>query len=363
MAGAAAVGMLIDRHGGHVLAADAPAAQTLRAAAARIGVKFGSDSDVQFAQAPKEYAALFCQQCDLYAPVLSWSAVTPNRGTDDPAHEEPNVAFAREHALPLTGFHLLWYVRTPKWVDQLESADEIRTAIAEHIAAMGRHYGERVYSWNVVNEALEVKDGQPDNLRRVPVFQKLGIGVFDHAFRAAQAALPNAIRVYNDYGLEMDNRDQEAKRQALLHLLDEFKRNRTPIDAVGLQSHLRLDGSKFNEKSYRQFLRDIASRGLKILITELDVFDLDPGPDLATRDRAVADMYTRFLTAALDEPAVTAVVTWGLCDKYTWLTPDRGKSFRRADGLPSRPLAFDEALHPKPTFQAILKALQTAPAR
>ena len=90
--------------------------------------------------------------------------------------------------------------------------------------------------------------------------------------RSAQAALPKALRVYNDYALEMDNRDQETKRRALLGLIDAFQRNGTPIDAVGLQSHLRLDGTKFNEQVYRQFLRDIASRGIQILITELDVW-------------------------------------------------------------------------------------------
>lgn len=58
-----------------------------------------------------------------------------------------------------------------------------------------------------------------------------------------------------------------------------------------------------------------------------------------------------------------AVVTWGLCDKYTWLTPKRGKHFSRADGQPSRPLPFDEALNPKPAYDAILTAFQNAPPR
>ena len=83
-----------------------------------------------------------------------------------------------------------------------------------------------------------------------------------------------------------------------------------PIDAVGLQSHLRLDGTKFSEKIYRQFLRDIAARGLKIFITELDVLDQKTAPDIATRDQLVADLYERLLTTALDEKAVNTVVTW-----------------------------------------------------
>jgi len=362
-AGVAAVGAVVGWEGVCALGANATATQTLRTAAARVGLKYGSCSDVPFADAPKAYAPLFVEQCELYAPNMSWGTVSPKRDAPDPGREEVNLAFAHEHDLKLTGFHLLWYLRTPKWVDELESADAMRKAIADHVAAMGKHYGDRIYSWNVVNEALASKDGRPDNLRHVAVFEKLGTSVFDGIFRAAQAALPRAIRVYNDYGMDMDNRQHEAKRRALFGLLDEFKRNGTPIDAVGLQSHLRLDGAKFNEKAYRQFLRDIAARGLKILITELDVFDLEPAPDIATRDRDVADMYARFLAVALDEPAVTTVVTWGLSDKYTWLTPRYDPSYKRADGQPSRPLPFDEELNPKPAYDAILKAFQNAPSR
>ena len=279
-AGTVSLGAMVEWSGLPALAAGAAKA-TLRAAAARIGVRYGSDSDVQFDEAPKAYASLFTGQCELYAPNLSWAYVTPNRGTTDPASEEPNVAFAHKHGLKLTGFHLLWHERTPRWVKQLQSAEEMRKVIADHVAAMGLHYGDRVYSWNVVNEALNPREGRPHGLRRVPVFEKLGIGVFDHVFRAAAIALPKALRVYNDSGLEMDNREHEAKRQALLRLIDEFKRNGTPIDAVGLESHLFLDGSKFNAKVYRQFLREIAARGLKILITEMDVCDRDVQGDIA----------------------------------------------------------------------------------
>ena len=49
----------------------ATAAVTLRAAAPRAGLYYGSDSDVQMDEAPKEYAALFSEQCELYAPNLS----------------------------------------------------------------------------------------------------------------------------------------------------------------------------------------------------------------------------------------------------------------------------------------------------
>jgi endo-1,4-beta-xylanase len=57
------------------------------------------------------------------------------------------------------------------------------------------------------------------------------------------------------------------------------------------------------------------------------------------------------------------VVTWGLSDTDTWLTPASLEQFRRSDGLPERPLPFDAQLRPKPAFYAILNAFENAPSR
>jgi endo-1,4-beta-xylanase len=338
-------------------AAEAP--ETLKKAAARIGLRYGSDSDVPFARAPKEYSTLFVEQCELYALMMWGGYLEPGRKNVDPVHEDRNVAMADQHGIKLTGGHLIWHTSTPEWVNKLESADEMRSAISNHIATVGRRYGSRLYSWNVANESLNPREGRPHGLLGMAIYDKLGIGGLDYAFRAAQAAAPGVIRVYNDYEIEMDAPDQEIKRHALLRLLDEFQKKNTPIDAVGVQSHLLKEGGKFNEEIFRRFLRDIASRGLKIFITELDVMDAGLAADVATRDREVADLYERFLSVSLDEPAVAAVVTWGLCDKYTWLSQE----FKRADGQPLRPLPFDAALRPKPAYYAMLKAFQNAPPR
>ncbi|MGH7114322.1 MAG: endo-1,4-beta-xylanase, partial [Stellaceae bacterium] len=82
------------------------------------------------------------------------------------------------------------------------------------------------------------------------------------------------------------------------------------------------------------------------------------------RDQLVADAYRRFLDAALDEPAVKMVVTWGLSDRHSWIVRRETNQVKwRTDGLPSRPLPFDAALHPKPAFAAMAEAFAHAPAR
>lgn len=74
-------------------------------------------------------------------------------------------------------------------------------------------------------------------------------------------------------------------------------------------------------------------------------------------------MYRAFLQTALDERAVKAVVTWGLSDRYTWLNTEKDPQFRRPDGLPARPLPFDDAFRPKQAFAAIVDAFKAAPRR
>ena len=205
------------------------------------------------------------------------------------------------------------------------------------------------------------------------LLRALGPDYFEAAFREARAADPGALLLYNDYDLELDAPDQAARRDALFHLLDRLQKARIPIDGVGLQSHLKLARmAEFHEKTYRAFLHDLAQRGLKICITELDVDDRGAPAAAeerdrrraAERDRAVADVYARFLAVALDEPAVAALVTWGLVDPYSWLNHTKYfTQFVRADGLPQRPLLYDAGFRPKPACDAVLHALEQAPRR
>ena len=339
-----------------------PSLPSLRIVAEAAGLHCGTNSDVRIVAAMPGYAALLARQCDLFAPNLSWATIAGKQGAAEPAREDPNIAFARTAGMKLTGGHLLWYLRMPDWFAGLDQATASRT-VETHIAQVAGRYTGQVYSWNVVNEAIDTRQGDANGMRETVLTRKLGPDYITAAFRNARASDPQALLLYNDGLFEMATNAQAARRDALFRLLDRLQRDGAPIDGVGLQSHLVLDGAVFDPTIYQRFLHDIAGRGLKIVLTELDVQDKSIGPDLATRDAAVAARYTAFLDVALAEPAVKAVVLWGLSDRYTWLTTANQSNLGRPDGLPTRPLPFDADLNPKVAFFAILEALRRAPKR
>lgn len=335
-----------------------PELPSLGAAAADRGLLYGSAIEADLSQAPAQYKDLLIRQCRLAAPALAWSS-SPRPGVYNFGRWGEDARFASAHGLRLTGSHMLWYEWIPTWFAAIPGRKGAEQAVSDHIRALVSKFGSQVYSWNVVNEALNLEDGRPDGLRQGVLLEKLGPDYIEFAFRAARAADPSALLLYNDANFEAATQEHEARRVALLDLLDGLKRKNVPIDGVGLQCHLRLS-DLFDETDYSAFLRQITDRGLKIVVTELDVLELRGPASTAARDRAVADAYDRFLPVVLDNRAAVAVVTWGLSDRYTWLNEN---IHLRPDQPRLRPLPFDADFRPKPAFDAIIRAFRNAPPR
>ena len=99
--------------------------------------------------------------------------------------------------------------------------------------------------------------------------------------------------------------------------------------------------------------------GLKLLLTEMDVNDRALPDDVAVRDRAVAATYGSYLKTTLANPAVIAVLTWGITDKYTWLNGEDS----RTDHQPERALPFDADLRPTMAYVAAVEAVRGSASR
>src|ERR1700679_70837 len=145
-----------------------PEIAALRETAAARGILFGSNSDQHFAQAPPAYEQLFTRQAALDAANLSWQDIAPPSADPDALHEndsvDPNVAIAIDRGLSITGAHLLWYLRTPAWIEQLSAAQAVG-AISAHIRRLAACYHGHVWSWNVINEVVEPPQKGADGLR------------------------------------------------------------------------------------------------------------------------------------------------------------------------------------------------------
>jgi endo-1,4-beta-xylanase len=329
--------------------------------AAAKGLIYGAATQEYMLSSNPQFASSFAQECAMLVPEdeLKWKSLRPSPNSFDFTRSDRLAQFASTHNLLFRGHTLLWHARLPSWFKSTVNRENARQIMLEHITKVAGHYAGRIHSWDVVNEAVFPKHGRSDGLRNTPWLEFLGPNYIDIAFRAAVAADPQALLVYNDYGMEYDTPKDEAKRTAVLKLLERLRSQGTPVQALGIQAHLWGGETRFNPRKLKAFLAEVAGLGLKILITELDVTDKHLPSDINLRDRLVAEIYQDYLSVVLDEPAVIAVITWGLSDRYTWLSQQQP----RQDGQPVRPLPLDAQMRRKQAWKAIARAFDQAPAR
>lgn len=345
---------------------------SLKERAAAKGIIYGAAGRYPDLVLNPKLAACYAQECALLVPEWSFKwfiewypkwpvpnhPLRPSPDKFDFTATDWMAKFAQTHNLLFRGHPLIWDVSLPPWFKDTVNRQNAEKFMVEHIQRVAGRYAGKMHSWDVVNEAINIYQGHPNNLQKTSWLEFLGPNYIDLAYQVAAQADPNALLVYNDFGIEYDDADSDKKRAAVLKLLERLKSKGTPIHALGIQSH--LSGSRAsNYKKLRQFLRDVASLGLQIMITELDVIDEELPSDITIRDRIVARAYEDFLSAVLDEPAVTTIITWGLSDGYTYHTDFHSRS----DGMPVRPLPLDASLKPKLAWNAIARAFDSAPSR
>jgi endo-1,4-beta-xylanase len=339
--------------------------KSLKERAAAKGIIYGSSVRYNDLTSSPKYAKIVARECGILVPEweLKWTCgdknLRPNSRDFDFKPADWIANFARNNKMLLRGHTLAWHESLPKWFDEQANQQNAELLLTNHIQTVMGHYAGKVHSWDVVNEALLPPDGRSDALRKTPWLNLLGKDYIELSFRLAHQADPKALLTYNDNGMDYNMAEDEAKRHAVLNLLQDLKSKGTPVHALGIQAHLSGDRSNFSQDKFREFLRDVASLGLKIMITELDVIDQKLPLDINKRDRIVAGAYEDYLSAALDEKAVIAVITWGLSDRQTWIS----EFAPRTDRAAVRPLPFDRNFNCKLAWNAIAGAFDHAPKR
>lgn len=297
------------------------------------------------------YRTTIIQECGIITPEyeMKWDRMRPTATTYNFTDADYIVNFARQHGILVHGHTLCWHRALPSWFDTTVNRSNAEQFLRNHIQTVVSRYRGQIYSWDVVNEAIEPRDATPYHLRNSRWYQYLGENYIDIAFRAAAAADPSALLVYNEYDVEFDD---NIRRDAILNLLRRLKARRVPIHALGIQGHMRAaDRAKLNAHAhlFRQFLNDVAALGLQIIITEFDCDDRSLPASIQQRDAGVAQMYGDYCAVVMNNPAVVGFITWGITDKYTELN----SSAPRADREPQRPLPLDATMQRKSAWYAL----------
>jgi endo-1,4-beta-xylanase len=332
----------------------------LHAHALRKGLFFGAAIDTDWLRGDPGSMAHVVTECGMLVSENSFKWLELRPKPDRFTFERPDMlmAFAAHHGLRVRGHTLAWHQSNPDWLTQSITSANAEQMLTSHIHGVVGHFRHRVVQWDVVNEAIAPDDGQPHGFRNTIWYRNLGPAYLDIAFHACAATDPNALRVLNEYGLEGSAPWEDARRGAMLDLLTDLTSRKIPVQALGIQAHLLADDA-IDQKRLAQFLDDVVSLGLKLVVTELDVNDQSLPADIAKRDALVAAHARSFLDVILPYKQMLGVVTWGLSDRH-----NRQDGYQpRADKLPHRPLPLDADLRRKPLWKEMANAFDLAPRR
>jgi endo-1,4-beta-xylanase len=343
---------------------------SIRAAGAGRGILAGCAVSVRSLRNDADYKKLLQEQMGIVVAEseFKFGPLRPTPTTFFFDDADYLAAYAEANGMKLRGHNFVWHRQLPKWFDSYVTKENAEQVLVNHIEQVGGRYAGKIHSWDVVNEAIQVSDGLLGGFRNSPWQKVLGgegpvPAYIEVAYRTARRVDAKALLVYNDYGIEGEDDASAKKREAVMGLLREMQRRQVPLDALGVQSHITAVNKDGSVPEYgaglMKMIAEARKMGLKVLVTEMDVNDRYVAPAIGPRDAAVAKMYGSYLGTVLRDPAVIAVLTWGITDKYTWL--DREDA--RADGEPERPLPFDAEMQPAPAFAAEVKALQEARLR
>ena len=308
-------------------------------------------------------ADLTLSQFNSVTPLFQLKAdvLAPREGEFDFVEADRLVDWAISNGMEVRGHALLWHEATPAYFFQGSRA-EIRARLETYIRTVVEHFRGRIAIWDVVNEAVSVDlfNGDqgigPD--RRTEWFEAVGNADYiDWAFLAAREADPNALLFFSDYETE-----NARKRVWLLEILQRLQDRNIPIDGVGHQFHLQLNGQA---PLILDAIDDVDNQfmGLTNHVTELDVnFYQNPGSCWVSQTNCEADLgpvapvdmlaaQAQLLRDVFDglreRPSVTSVTTWGVIDSDNWLNTNPIERF-------NYPLLFDREGEPKAALWAII---------
>ena len=275
------------------------APDSLRALAAKIGLRIGT-AVIPFDLDHPAYQAIVAGQFSVVTPgnEMKWQVVEPTQGTFDWSGADRLVAFAEQHGQLVRGHTLLWHSQLPGWLTS--GVDNGTISNAQLRDLLHQHF-------------------------------------------------------YNDYNIAGED-GTNAKSDAVFAWLKQMLAQDVPINGVGDQGHLDTQFG-FSGTQMTQDLQRYASLGLKVAITEADVrtfvnnaTDQVPTDHLATF--AQPDEFGQMLKACLAVRQCISFTVWGFGDADSWVP-----GFFTGEGYAT---IYDVNLNPKPAYTELQQDLRLA---
>jgi len=322
------------------------AATTLKEAGFARGIFMGSQhkTDLLANSSDPTYARMLWEQYSITTAgnACKWGKIQRTRGVFVYDDCETSLQAAEKHNVSFRGHNLCWGNNNPQWLlDGNFNSSELAAILQNYITTVVSNFGDRMYAWDVVNEALNNTGFKP----AVPWYPTLPNYV-DLAFQYARAADPSGkIKLfYNDFSIDRIN----AKSDVVYAMVKSMKARDIPIDGVGLQMHIS-SANPPPRKSVQSNIERLVALGVEVHITELDVkcFDCNGTAGLQRQATVYADM----LRACLAVKGCTSFETWGFTDRYSWLNGDRCHDEN------CYPLPYDKDYKAKPAVKAMLDVL------
>ena len=232
---------------------------------------------------------------------------------------------AEDHGKLVRCHNLIWSNQLSDWVTNGNwTAETLTAAMKNHIQTIIAHWGDRCYSWDVINEALASNGTFSESIW----YDVIGPEYFFLAFQFAQETVEqNKLKVklfYNDYGIETPGN----KSAALSGLISEAQSRGIRIDGVGLESHFALGEPTNPPPTLASLLTQqsaYASLGIEIAVTELDVRFNFTDPDYTnaynnyTSLGQQAQVYYDSVSSCMQTVNCIGVTQWDFDDEYSWI--------------------------------------------
>ncbi|PAV15528.1 glycosyl hydrolase family 10 [Pyrrhoderma noxium] len=297
---------------------------------------FGAAANTNFLFKDENYTKIISKQYSIFTPEneMKWESIEPQPNAFNFTAADEIVRFAESVNAMVRGHTIEWENQLPPWVNSSLTADELDSALKNHIKNVLDHYRGKLYAFDIVNEMISDNDNETykDNIWS----SAFGDDAIPRALKYAREVDSKLNLYINDYGTEGVN----IKSNKLYAVVQSLLANNVPLNGIGFQCHFTLGQVPDTLVTNLQRFADL---GLDVAITELDINMRGPSNETALQQQARD--YWSVVNACTKVDRCVSLTTWGVSDDHSWIPT-------------GHVLPFDEQKNPKPAFFAIADAFE-----